>query len=104
MVECIQCGATIRASACFCNVCGGRQRPQEASAPPVEQQMAGDTGAPSGASDAGLSSAGAAEASEPEASGGRLKRPPRVERTGEGQPGAGGDGRRVVATAVLPED
>lgn len=104
MVECIQCGATIRAGARFCNVCGGRQTPQDASAPPVEQQMAGDMSTPSGASDAGGSSVGTGEASESEASGGRLKRPPRVERTGDGQQGAGGDGRRMVATAVLPED
>lgn len=104
MVECIQCGATIRASARFCNVCGARQTPQDASAPPVEEQMAGDTGASSGVPDAGGSSVGAAKVSEPEASGGRLKRPARVERTGDGLQGAGGDGSRVVATAVLPED
>ncbi|MGZ3599550.1 MAG: protein phosphatase 2C domain-containing protein [Ktedonobacterales bacterium] len=104
MVECIQCGATIRAGARFCNVCGARQTPQDASAPPVEEQMAGDTGAPSGVPDASGSSVGAAEVDEPEGSGGRLKRPPRVERTGDRLQGAGGDGSRAVATAVLPED
>lgn len=96
MVECIECGAMLRPTARFCNVCGARQTPRDASVPPVEQQMAGNTDASSGTSDA--------DVGDSEASGGRLKRPPRVERGSDEQHTAGGDGRRMVATAVLPED
>lgn len=94
MVECIQCGATLRASARFCNVCGAHQTPRDEPVPPVEQSMAVETGvAPSGT-----------EADDPGVSGGRRKRPPRVERASDEQQSAGGEGRRAVATAVLPED
>lgn len=104
MVECIQCGATLRAGARFCNACGARQEPQDAPASPVDQQANEAIDASSAVSDADASSAGAAEVSDSGASGGRIKRPPRVERTGDGQQAAGGEGRRAVATAVLPED
>lgn len=108
MVECIECGATLRASARFCNVCGARQAPRDASVPPVEQQMAGDTSASFETSGAD-GSAGGAEVGDLEGSGGRRKRPPRVERTSEEHTSderhsAGGMGRRSVATTVLPED
>lgn len=106
MVECIQCGATLRADARYCNVCGARQVPQDAPAPPVEEHVeAIEAHSASDASaNATASPADVAEMSEPGASSGRIKRPPRVERLGDGQQPSGGEGRRAVATAVLSED
>lgn len=104
MVECIQCGATLRASARFCNVCGARQTPQDVSVPPVERAATDEAVVSFGMTDGDAMTDGGAETGDPDASGGRLKRPPRVERASEGEQLAGGQGRRAVATTVLPED
>ena len=104
MVECSQCGATLRAGARFCNVCGARQTPRDEPAPPVEQSMTAGIVGVSGVSDVDEVGVGEAESGEPGASGSRRKRPQRVERSGDGQHATGGEGRRSVATAVLPED
>ena len=94
MVECIQCGEMLRSGARFCNVCGTRQTLQDI---PVSPPVADESASPA-------TSADAAETSDQEASGSRLKRPPRVERTSDEQQASSSDGGRAVATTVLPEE
>lgn len=66
-MECMQCGATLRPGARFCNVCGTRQSTGDGSAETAVRAGAPETIA-------------AEPVDDPGASGGRMKRPPRVPR------------------------